>query len=326
MTDPDSTGSPLEAAAGGVASHVVEAFKRLGNETRLAILLSLWEAREPWDGDDTVAFSDLYGRVGVRDSGQFSYHLDKLTPHFVEQADSGYELTESGFRVVQAIVAGTGFTEPTFGPVDIDKPCPRCESPMRMTYEGNTIQYACSSCSGVWDTGDAGDKPDAYVGGGVFPPAGLEGRTHEEITEAFNAYALLRGLAMLFDVCPDCGGTIDTNLDVCEDHEVSDEICENCGGINLGAFEFECTVCKMSMGTAVWVPVVLHPAVASFFHRHDIRYFDAVWDLIRTGFAGETELLSVDPVRIRITLVADDSELRVTVDDRPRIVDLDESG
>ena len=73
------------------------------------------------------------------------------------------------------------------------------------------------------------------------------------------------------------------------------------------------------------MPVVLHPAVASFFHRHDIRYFEESWDLIRTGVAGETELLSTDPVRVRITLVADDSELRVTLDDESRLVEMTES-
>ncbi|MEF8802279.1 MAG: hypothetical protein V5A56_14815 [Halolamina sp.] len=71
--------------------------------------------------------------------------------------------------------------------------------------------------------------------------------------------------------------------------------------------------------------VVLHPAVASFFHRHDIRHFEEPWDLIRTGFAGETELLSTDLARVRITLVADDSELRVTLDDESRLVEMSES-
>jgi len=325
MTDTGSTGSPLEAAAGGVGPQVVEAFRRLSNETRLAILLALWEARTPWNGDDTMAFSALYERVGTGDTGGFNYHLDQLTPHFVERTEEGYGLTDSGFRVVQAIIAGTGFAEPTLGPVDVDKACPRCGSRMRTAYEENAVPYSCPSCGGVWDADDADDKPDSYVGGGVFPPAGLEGRDHDEVAEAFNAYALVRGLSMLFGVCPDCGGRIDTSLDLCEDHDASEGVCENCGGINLGQFEFACTVCKTSFGVAVRVPVVLHPAVASFFHRHDIRYFEESWDLIRTGFAGETELLSTDPVRVRITLVADDSELRVTLDDESRLVEMSES-
>ena len=63
----------------------------------------------------------------------------------------------------------------------------------------------------------------------AFPPAGLESRDHDEVAEAFNAYALVRGLSMLFGVCPDCGGRIDTSLDVCEDHDASEGVCENCG-------------------------------------------------------------------------------------------------
>lgn len=325
MTNPGSPESPLEAAAGAAGPELVEAFKLLGNETRLAVMLALWEARTP-RGDDAVSFSDLYDRVGVRDSGQFSYHLDKLTPRFVEQVDDGYELTESGFTIVQAVIAGTGFTRPTFGPTDIDKACPRCDESMRMTYEERAITYFCPNCEGVWNTSDGADQPDGYIGGGVFPPAGLEDRTPTEIAEAFNAYSTMRGLTMLSDVCPDCGGTIERTITVCEDHDASDGICGHCGGMNLGQFEFDCTVCKLSFGTAIWALMVLHPAVVAFFHEYGIEYLDDPWKMIRIGFAGDVELLSQNPMRFRITLAARGDELRVTVDEELEVVEVSETG
>jgi len=47
MANSNPTESPLEAAADFTGSHAVDAFKLLGNETRLAILLALWEAYDP---------------------------------------------------------------------------------------------------------------------------------------------------------------------------------------------------------------------------------------------------------------------------------------
>lgn len=50
-----------------------EAFALLANETRVSALEALWESR-----GEIVPFSELRRRVGVRDAGQFHYHLSKL--------------------------------------------------------------------------------------------------------------------------------------------------------------------------------------------------------------------------------------------------------
>jgi hypothetical protein len=70
----------------------------------LSILLGLWEAFEPFTEENAVSFSELRDRVGTRDSGQFNYHLDQLTGHFIRATDSGYELRGSDHNnVVQAM-------------------------------------------------------------------------------------------------------------------------------------------------------------------------------------------------------------------------------
>ena len=60
MSNP--TNSPLEAAAGVAGTDATEAFGLLANETRLAILLALWEAKEPEKprSEQAVPFSELY--------------------------------------------------------------------------------------------------------------------------------------------------------------------------------------------------------------------------------------------------------------------------
>lgn len=72
MTDSTVSESPLEAAAGTAGPHAVEAFELLSDETRLAILLTLWENYDPHAEDNSVPFSTLYDRVNMGDSGTFT--------------------------------------------------------------------------------------------------------------------------------------------------------------------------------------------------------------------------------------------------------------
>lgn len=76
-----------------------DAFAVLGNDTRMKILQTLGEADEP------LRFSELRDRIGVRDSGRFNYHLDKLTGHFITETDDGYALRPAGTRVVEAVLS-----------------------------------------------------------------------------------------------------------------------------------------------------------------------------------------------------------------------------
>lgn len=68
----NTTESPLEAAAGTAGPRAIEAFSVLGNETRLSVLLTLWDAYEPWDEEGAVPFSELRERLGRPDSGRFN--------------------------------------------------------------------------------------------------------------------------------------------------------------------------------------------------------------------------------------------------------------
>jgi hypothetical protein len=73
-----------------------DALDVLANEHRIAILRALAEADEP------LSFSTLHGRVGMRDSGKFNYHLAKLCEYYVRETQAGYELGHAGERVVSA--------------------------------------------------------------------------------------------------------------------------------------------------------------------------------------------------------------------------------
>jgi DNA-binding transcriptional ArsR family regulator len=94
-----------------------EAFALLANETRMEVLRVLGAAAERGDGTArapaAVQFSDLFAAVGIDDTGNFSYHLEKLEGHFVEVTEGGYVLTEEGATLLELVreLEGAAFGE-----------------------------------------------------------------------------------------------------------------------------------------------------------------------------------------------------------------------
>lgn len=74
-----------------------EAYALLANETRIEIVRALGEA------NTALTFSTLKERVGVRDSGGFNYHLQRLRGTFVKREACGYALTDSGEQVSESL-------------------------------------------------------------------------------------------------------------------------------------------------------------------------------------------------------------------------------
>lgn len=81
-----------------------DAFELVGNEIRVGIIQVLQDAYR--DGDRSLPYVTLQSRVGVRDSGQFNYHLQQLVGQFVRKDGSDYRLTYAGQTVASAIVSG----------------------------------------------------------------------------------------------------------------------------------------------------------------------------------------------------------------------------
>lgn len=95
--------APLTATDGGGTEDrqvpaAVETFTLLSDETRVRILVALSEASEC-----PLRFSELRSRVGVADSGQFNYHLDRLRGRLVVKTEDGYALTETGRAVARLL-------------------------------------------------------------------------------------------------------------------------------------------------------------------------------------------------------------------------------
>ena len=277
---------------GGVSPS--EAFAALGDETRVAILEALCESE-----DKRASFSDLRAHVGVRDSGQFNYHLSKLLDTFVRRTDEGeYELTYAGHRVVGAILSGTYNERGSTRTFELESRCYKCEMAIEASYEDETVDITCPSC-------------DDQLSSFGFPPDGFEGRDTNALTQAFERW-LLGVLSLIMDgICPNCYGVTEGGLSDQED--VFDE------GVGVS---FACRRCHERTQLPVSVYVLHFPDVIAFCADHGVDLRDtAIWNL---PFVREESLTILDeePWCVRTTIELEGETLEVTLEEDLTVSDL----
>jgi DNA-binding transcriptional ArsR family regulator len=328
MSDADNAHSPLETVAEVTGPRATEAFGLLSNETRLAILLALWEAYDPVAGTTTMSFSDLRERVGMRDSGQFNYHLEQLIGRFVASVDGGYELRNSGHKLIRTVIAGTGIEETTLSPTELDMACNGCGGrPVEISYDEEVMYLTCSECDGFM-TDDA--FPSGTIAVWDVDPAGLAGRTPAELLVAGAIASKGRLRRMIEGVCPDCSGSVNSSLRVCEDHDPpSGALCDACGMRDRVRIDYTCKTCKNWTGGPVQSEFLEHPAVISFYYEYgidvsydvdDIEGFKQVWDLF---WRQEHTVVSEDPLRIQLRIPCEGDELVLTIDGELEVIDIE---
>lgn len=305
------TDSPSEPSRSAVLSPD-EAFTLLGNETRIGILHALWDAFESGTGDNAVPFSALFDQVEIEDSGNFTYHLEKLTGPFVRRTDTGYALKQTGINVVRAVVTGTVTADPTFGPTPIDAPCPRCGGTVEVAYSDELMTAHCTACPGMreWD-----GRP-GFLFGGLVPPGGVAERPVEQAFHNAVVYINYQ-LAALFDgACPHCSTPPEVRVDVCSDHHPGAEsLCPNCGWDHLAEVWMVCPTCKRSAFPPARVLMLYDPRAIAFYTALDEPYRFASWETIVRQFDVTEDLVGTDPLELRFTLPGDDTDLTLTVDD-----------
>lgn len=325
MENPDATQSPLEATTGVAGADATDAFELLANETRLAILLNLWDAYEPFGRGSGLTFSELRDRVGMRDSGQFNYHLGKLEGRFVESTEDGYKLRPEGYKITRAVIAGVAVQNKTLEPTEIGMSCPRCDGPTAITYQNSRLYQLCTECDGNF--GESDEFPEGTLFVWRLDPAGLANRSPEEIYAASSIGMLQRTLAMIEGVCPECSGAVDLDLEICTDHELESDVCPDCGRSEQILALYECRVCKYSTGGAPSDLVSQHPAVIAFYYEHGVNFqynldFHRLKHVLELGEAHEQTLESTDPVRIRVTIQYEGDVLTLMLDEEMNVIEV----
>ncbi|SIR82333.1 hypothetical protein SAMN05421858_3967 [Haladaptatus litoreus] len=280
---------PVEATN----ERIRDAFQLLANETRLEILFALWNAPE-W----TATFTELKDAVGMRDSGQFQYHLNQLAGTFIRRTDDGYTHLASGIALYRAMLGSVAGTE-SIDSIPLDEFCPDCENRLRLTYENQVFFARCSAC-------------DETVLSSPFLPAGLDNRIDDERLWAFDRWTR-RLVGNLRDgVCPWCASRVNHELSVEDSTESS---AESEGGSNVRIVH-TCNRCGGFLKTTVGENVIDHPAVISFFYDRgkDITSIPH-WKLDFCTSDEGVELISEEPVEIRLTIREAGDELRLLFGD-----------
>jgi DNA-binding transcriptional ArsR family regulator len=290
---------------------VAEAFAVLGNETRIETLLALWRSGEP------TAFADLRRTVAPDDRGNFSYHLRKLTDHFVEKTDEGYALRFAGEQVVRAVLSGVMTDDRSLPTDELHERCVYCGGVVEMSYADQHISARCTECEGVV----RGEYPSGTYMQYGFPPAGLAGRTREEAVDAAHVLYDSKISPMMKGVCPECASRTAVSHDVCEDHDPDESgICPRCDSRFEVWTVYECQHCRYRRRAIMWFAALNHPAVIAFYHEHGldetIPFRKLTWENARFVRNISQEVLDTDPYRFRV---------RVAVDDEAVVVDMDES-
>ncbi|WP_267641635.1 ArsR/SmtB family transcription factor [Haloarchaeobius amylolyticus] len=289
---------PADAVSHGAA------FALLGNETRVAILRELWETAT----EGPMPFSELRERVGMRDSGQFNYHLTKLTGTFIrkvdpeddEEGEGGYVLRFAGIAVVGAILSGmyqqAGFDEP----VPVDGECPRCGGALDLEYEDERANLSCRDCGNFTLQSNI--------------PAGVFSQYDREATpEVFDRWMRAQVDQIAAGFCMLCQGkttfTVLLGAHTGADWAEEDE----------ALVEYECERCGATLYASVTEMLTRHPAIVSFYHDHgaDVRD-EPTWGL--DWLLDEVAVVTEDPLTVSFDVTVDDETLRLTVDDQLTVV------
>ncbi|MEF8876279.1 MAG: winged helix-turn-helix domain-containing protein [Haloarculaceae archaeon] len=264
-----------------------EAFAVVGNETRLRILEALWRADRP------AAFSDLRRRVGMRDSAQFNYHLDRLVGQFVRKTEAGYEFRQAGRAVIRSVLAGTLNQRPEIDPFPVSGTCVDCDGGLQARYEDEHFHIECSACG----------RPH---GGYPFPPGGLEDRTREEALAAFNQRARHLSCLSKDGVCPECNGRMETSVGYAPEG--------NAMGLDVWV-DHECTRCNLTTTASTGLALLDDAEVVSFYRDHGVDLNEVpFWTLDWCVSDERTEVASEDPWRLRGTIPLEDEALVATLD------------
>lgn len=263
-----------------------DVFGLLASDVRVDVLRALGETPE-----QSVAFSDLYDRVAVDDTGNFNYHLEQLRGSFVRK-DDGYELTRAGHRIHGALLAGTYTADAAVDPIDLDWDCLLCGGSMVAEYADELAHIYCTDCQ----------KGARFS----FPAGSVDQFDREDLPAAFARWLRVYVQQSTTGFCPVCAGRVAGELRRVPGGTADDPkpsrvafACQRCG-----------RVAQFSGPTLV----TYHPAVESFFFEHDLELLEGhasrAWSELDEF---DTEILSEDPPRIEVRFAHDGERVTAEV-------------
>lgn len=268
---------------GGAEPSVREAFSLLNHEIRLEIILALLE---DWQAVYTEprSYAELMDAVGMRDSGKFNYHLDKLRGVYVWQVEGGYVPTASVTALYRTVLAHQPTAEFDYDPTEIDASCPGCDAALVLWYERGFVSVDCNDCDWIGFT---------YP----FPRLGFDGRDADAVARAVTRRARHHIAMAAEGQCPFCAGTttVDPRVDAVDDAEYWIEI--------------DCDACSYTVGTAPLATVLYDERVVAALEEIGVGREPYDWELPVATVGVESR----DPVRLALEIDGDHGTATVVV-------------
>lgn len=290
-----------------------EAFAALADETRLGILQALWESDA-----QTKTFSELRRSVGMRDPGQFNYHLNKLVGQFVTKTDGGYRLTQAGNHVNGAIASGMYTAHGTLDPIVLPRSCQISGNSLTLRYENETVRIECDACP----TCPSGWKAPV-------PPAVFAGCDRDEIPAVVSQYLRTVSRQAINGFCPYCNGQMEptvgssdaTDVDSASPADRSEDT--DSRPSDYPEVQFDCQRCGARAGLALDHALLLaEPVVASFYYENGIIVQERpLWEFSELS-PDRVDIESRNPIRVTVTFRVGESALTVTVDETFNTIDI----
>lgn len=286
----------------------------------MGILQTLAEA------DNPLSFSELRDCVGLRDSGQFNYHLGKLEGHFVDKVDGEYSVKQAGRRVIEAVLSGAVTEAPVIEPTRLDAPCPYCGADIEVSYQEEAVLIRCTSCSGSFEGRESASAAfDALPEGTLtmfqLPPAGLQNRPPSELLDTSLSHTYIEMMAFAYGFCPRCTGQVRHSVDVCGDHTTDGGICSDCGGRFEVSFTARCGNCGYEKTGTIKHLLLGDPRVRSLFEARGIDTLAPDWEEMEVFYSYEEDVRETDPLGARFAFTVGDERLTVTVDEDLTVVE-----
>lgn len=267
-------------------SDPTEIFDSLTNSTRIEILQALANAYTDAPNDPWVEYNELRDAVGIRDNGNFNYHLKQLDDFIVKRA-VGYRLSRVGMELISTVTSGVFSSEWTWGPIDAPGDCLFCDDSVELYYEEGMLFLTCGN--------------DKHSMGLSVSPSLLDSHPKEDVIERIAFMENQWGALTRRGICSECQGYVSGRIEfggIQPDHYLYHGHCHHCGfqhGIPLGLF------------------LISHPTVSNFYYEQGIDTRSTPFWTLDFCTPGNETAVSTDPLRLQGEITHGGETLSLTV-------------
>lgn len=282
MGNEDSEGDSTETGEHPIDIEIessAAAFEMLASGTRIEILEALGDPP-----GETMSFAELYEVVDIDDSGNFSYHLNKLLGTFVRKENEEYLLSHAGEQVFGSVRAGTYQAEATIEPTTFGGTCQLCGGELVCEYTQELVRVYCDEC----------ERGRSFP----FPPRCLPDYGVAELPAVSARWYRTRVKRILDRFCPLCAGEMRGEL-VQGVNEESDPP-------EPSLATFTCLTCGKQVHLTGATIATFHPVFEGFLFEHGFDTRRGPHSEVWGSLDDTTETTHTrDPLSVEVTFTHD---------------------